>query len=201
MKYAIIAATAILLGVALYAGIHQAHQAEIPVEVRAQFQQWKLGQNRLYGSPSEDEYRLRVFYKNLQMIEAHNAQGHSYTLGINQFADLTTEEFLAKYTGGSFAQPTEPVEYTELSTEDIPETMDWSTGSCHPSQEPGTVRELLVLLRHRSPGEPQGHQGSRTRLDVRAAAHRLLWRKLPESRLSWRIAWESFFLRHQRGRH
>ena len=161
MKYAIIAATAILLGVALYAGIHQAHQAEIPQEVRAQFQKWKVSQNRLYGSPSEDHYRLSIFHKNLRMIEAHNAQAHSYTLGINQFADMTKEEFLAKYSGGPFVPPQEPTEYTELSLKRLPASRDWSQkgvvtpiknqgrcGSCWSFSTTGAIEGLKAIRGH-----------------------------------------------------
>ena len=123
----IIATTAILLGVVLYAGIYQAHQTEIPEEVRIQFQKWKRSQNKLYGSPSEDNYRLSVFYKALKMINAHNAGGHSYTLGINQFADLTKEEFLAKYTGG-LVPPDETAEVqSNQSTVGLPPSIDWTT--------------------------------------------------------------------------
>ena len=127
MKYTIITAAAILLGVALYAGIHGAYEYHIPNEVRIQFQKWKLAQKRLYGSPSEDHYRLSVFYKNLLMINAHNAQGHSHTLTINQFADLTKEEFLAKYTGGLIPPAETAEEESNLSTVGLPPSIDWTT--------------------------------------------------------------------------
>ena len=108
MRYnLIVATTALLLGVALYAGIHEAHESHIPEEVRVQFQEWKLTENRLYNSPREEHYRLSIFYQNLQMINAHNSGSHSYTLGINQYADLSPEEFVAKYRGALFLPPKE----------------------------------------------------------------------------------------------
>lgn len=52
-----------------------------------------------YETVAEHEYRLRVFSENLALIELHNSQDHSWTMEVNQFADLTSEEFQAKYLG------------------------------------------------------------------------------------------------------
>jgi len=48
-----------------------------------------------------DEFSLRydIFKANLNMIREHNAAGHSVVLGLNEFADMTFEEFHAKMTG------------------------------------------------------------------------------------------------------
>ena len=151
MKYAIITATAILLGVSLYSGIQESHQPHIPEEVRAQFQQWKATENRLYSSPSEEEYRLTIFSQNLKMINTHNAAGHSHTLAINQFADMTKEEFLAKFTGGPILRSPRTSEPTsQPSIFGLPGGIDWtkkgqsplsstraSVGAAGPSPQPG----------------------------------------------------------------
>ncbi|CAA7408703.1 unnamed protein product [Spirodela intermedia] len=47
----------------------------------------------------ERERRLAIFKDNLLYIEVHNRGGHSYTVALNQFADLTNEEFRARYSG------------------------------------------------------------------------------------------------------
>ena len=52
-----------------------------------------------YSSPAELEYRLGVFQANLEVIEAHNAGSSTYTLEVNEFADLTYDEFAAKFLG------------------------------------------------------------------------------------------------------
>lgn len=53
-----------------------------------------------YSSPQELEYRLGVFLANLALIDAHNAdKTSSYTLELNEFGDLTFDEFAAKYLG------------------------------------------------------------------------------------------------------
>ena len=41
----------------------------------------------------EKLYRIKVFEGNYARILAHNAKGLSYTLGVNEHADLTWEEF------------------------------------------------------------------------------------------------------------
>lgn len=57
-----------------------------------------------YGKPvpkgEEFAYRSAIFAENLLRIERHNANpSHSWKMGVNQFADLTQEEFIATYLG------------------------------------------------------------------------------------------------------
>jgi C1A family cysteine protease len=52
---------------------------------------------KTHGSQSELEYRYSIYLDNKQFIEEKNAQGLSFTLGENAFADLTFEEFASKY--------------------------------------------------------------------------------------------------------
>lgn len=40
-----------------------------------------------------------MWQSNLALIEKHNSQQHGYTLAMNQFGDLTDEEFNARYNG------------------------------------------------------------------------------------------------------
>ncbi len=44
---------------------------------------------RRHASMHEYEHRRAVFHSNRQLIEAHNAAGRNFTLGINRFADWT----------------------------------------------------------------------------------------------------------------
>lgn len=48
-----------------------------------------------------DEFldRYNVFKTNAQLIENHNADKEGYSMGMNEFGDLTFEEFHARYTG------------------------------------------------------------------------------------------------------
>lgn len=44
-----------------------------------------------------DPKRVEIYYQNLLLIRKHNSQNHSYQLGVNQFADLTADEFRQQY--------------------------------------------------------------------------------------------------------
>jgi len=64
----------------------------------AQFQEWQTTFGKSYSSEEEAAKRLEIFSSNVQYIDAHNSQeGISFTLGVNQFADLTLKEFSAMY--------------------------------------------------------------------------------------------------------
>ena len=57
------------------------------------FRDFKLKYKKSYRSLNEEVERLNIFQANLAEIEAHNNGRSSYTKGINQFTDLTKEEF------------------------------------------------------------------------------------------------------------
>ena len=54
---------------------------------------------RTYSTASERAARFATFAKNFARIEAHNAQGKSFKLGINEFADMEPEEFATSHFG------------------------------------------------------------------------------------------------------
>jgi len=57
---------------------------------------------KVYGlGSSQDEHnkRFEVFKANVDIIQDVNSKNLSYKLGVNQFADLTAEEFEAQHTG------------------------------------------------------------------------------------------------------
>jgi C1A family cysteine protease len=92
---AIIALTAMLTGAAVYMNASQPQ--EISPEVVVQFNTWLQTQHRLYGSPNEMKQRLLNFKQTLDRITEINKSNRGYTAGLNQFSDLTQEEFAAKY--------------------------------------------------------------------------------------------------------
>jgi len=44
-------------------------------------------------------YRFNVFKANVDKIHEHNLGDHTYTMAMNQFGDLTAEEFISTHTG------------------------------------------------------------------------------------------------------
>jgi xylem cysteine proteinase len=54
---------------------------------------------KAYEGAGEFFKRFHIFQENLAYIQSENAKNHSYTLGLNEFADMTREEFFSAYTG------------------------------------------------------------------------------------------------------
>lgn len=85
--------------------------------------------NKMYASDDDLEIRFKIFRENLHAIIQHNAViGQNFTMGINQFSDLTPEEFKALYVNsgfksvevGSYGCKT----YTSTAT-NAPDSIDW----------------------------------------------------------------------------
>jgi C1A family cysteine protease len=91
----ILAVTAIIASLAVYNKVSQT--VEISPEVVVKFNLWLSQQKKLYGTPSEMNLRLSNFKANLDKIEMVNSRKSGYTAGLNQFSDLSAEEFAAKY--------------------------------------------------------------------------------------------------------
>ena len=53
--------------------------------------------NKKYETPEERLNRFNIFQNNVKEIEAFNEGSHSWKKGINQFTDMTKDEFKARY--------------------------------------------------------------------------------------------------------
>jgi C1A family cysteine protease len=91
-------------------------------ENRALWHKFTTQYSKVYA-PEHYYYRYKVFCENLQKIEEHNKLGKSYTLGINEFADLTWEEFKTTHLS-SYIRP-ETKNTLHKSLNDLPEEIDW----------------------------------------------------------------------------
>nr|POE52678.1 senescence-specific cysteine protease sag12 [Quercus suber] len=92
------------------------------------YQQWMAKYGRNYEDDAEKEKRFKIFKDNVEYIDKVNNEGNrTYKLSVNEFADLTTEEFIATRTGFKISsQPSSPktsFRYENLT--EIPMTMDW----------------------------------------------------------------------------
>jgi KDEL-tailed cysteine endopeptidase len=66
-----------------------------------QFSNFQERFSKRYENLQELESRFQTFRSNLKNIILHNLDyKQNFTMGINQFTDLTPEEFKAKYVGG-----------------------------------------------------------------------------------------------------
>ena len=91
-----IAICAVLL--ALGASYFFMTSSRVASPVEEKYQQYLAEYKKNIRNGEEYEMRLRIFEKNLKFIEDTNSQGNTFTLGVNQFADMTDEEY-AKYLG------------------------------------------------------------------------------------------------------
>jgi len=67
------------------------------------WEEFKIRYGRSYKSLEEDQYRNAIWWQEMEMVREHNAEEqaglHTYTLGENEFSDLTLEEFVQRMTG------------------------------------------------------------------------------------------------------
>jgi len=69
-------------------------------DVSTMWKQFKKDYKKTYPSNGDEEQkRFGIFKKNVQHIEETNAKQSSYWLGVNEFADLTWEEFSLDHLG------------------------------------------------------------------------------------------------------
>lgn len=81
--------------------------------------------NRTYDMPTFME-RLPIFLDNMEYIDSVNSQNLSFTLGMNQFADLSQEEFQKQHTG--LSRPNQRSSECSLfhsSQKSLPGSVDW----------------------------------------------------------------------------
>ena len=57
------------------------------------FQSFIHKNNKNYLTKEEHSARLKIFSANLALVKAHDAQATGFKIGINQFADMSLEEF------------------------------------------------------------------------------------------------------------
>nr|ABN50361.2 cathepsin L [Fasciola hepatica] len=92
--------------------------------------QWKRIYNKEYNG-ADDEHRRNIWGKNVKHIQEHNLRHDlglvTYKLGLNQFTDLTFEEFKAKYLieiprSSELLSRGIPYKANKLA---VPESIDW----------------------------------------------------------------------------
>jgi len=93
------------------------------------FTEWSKKHAKSYASKEEMVLRRAIFAANVAKINAHNASPSSFKMGVNAFADLTGEEFKARYASGlrATAHKVRNLNASLLNAAAPPTSVDWST--------------------------------------------------------------------------
>jgi len=104
------------------------------------FEQYKATYQKIYSKEGEESYRRIIFLKNLVKIAEHNTNpSNTYQMGVNQFTDLTNEEFQAIYLS-SLILPNSPTDIKVLQKETPSNiNIDWQAlGKVSPIKNQGS---------------------------------------------------------------
>lgn len=122
----------ILLILALFFVASQAVPQGLTInnDLNADWEAYKTRFGRKYESLTDISRRL-IWEENLRYIQQHNLEHdlgkHTYTLGLNEYADMTNEEFKAKYFGKKQTKKSSnnPIFLEPENIGDLPTTVDW----------------------------------------------------------------------------
>jgi len=100
------------------------HQLFLPM-----WNEFKQTHGKSYSTSEEEIARFNIFIENQRQIDAHNeefkAGHHTFEVGMNQFGDMTNEEFHSQMNG--FVQSNKPAASSifHAAVTDIPDSVDW----------------------------------------------------------------------------
>ncbi|CAD8152319.1 unnamed protein product [Paramecium octaurelia] len=86
-----------LLGASLY--LNNTQEVSDEIDTANLYANWKMKYNRRYTNQRDEMYRYKVFTDNLNYIRAfyESPEETTYTLELNQFADMSQQEFAQTY--------------------------------------------------------------------------------------------------------
>lgn len=80
---------------------------------------------KVYETPEEHHYRYSIFADNMEKINDWNNGNHKFILAINEFADLTVEEFSQHFLNLHKSNTTHLKTPVYLNNFSLPENIDW----------------------------------------------------------------------------
>jgi len=101
------------------------HRGHRETDYQDLFVSWVQQYNKLY---SNEEFfgAYNTFKLNLDLINEHNAGNHTFTLGLNEWSDMTNEQFVATMTGRFPDQSNEAREtVSDEAVANVPNDVDW----------------------------------------------------------------------------
>lgn len=104
-------------------------------ELDGEWEAYRTQYNKKYATDEEAFLRRLIWEDNLKYVQSHNLEAdrgvHTYWLGMNEYADMSNEEFSAQMNGYQQSNSVSrcghymPPSHIELS--DLPVTVDWRT--------------------------------------------------------------------------
>ena len=90
------------------------------------FESWVITYNRTYPTTTEFNIRRSIYLHNLIKIAQHNSENHTWTMGVNKFADLSSEEFSQRYAGCYHKISMYIDEDEQLESTALPQSVNWT---------------------------------------------------------------------------
>ncbi|XP_007899284.2 procathepsin L [Callorhinchus milii] len=110
---------------------------------------WKSFHGKQYME-EEEIYKRMIWEENMRFIQKHNQEHsmgkHTFTVEINQFGDLTTEEYNQLLTAFHGQIPDDCKEFRPQNPTVLPQTVDWRIeGLVTPVKNQGTCRSCWAF--------------------------------------------------------
>jgi len=101
-----------------------------PTDLDTEWDNFKATYERNFLSQPEHDLRKVIFADNLKYINQHNAEHalglHSFTVGVNKFADMTNEEFVKQFNGLNTPSNLEQADTEfDIDVSSLPKSVDW----------------------------------------------------------------------------
>lgn len=112
--------------VAALTGVYMMNQASTTTNVETEFQDFISTYRKSYVNSETYDMRLNIFKSNLDTIAAMNAENPDATYAVNEFADMTTEEFTALL---GYTEEQRPKNYRNTRGTPTKNDVDWTADS------------------------------------------------------------------------
>lgn len=124
-KFIYIFATVALISTAMMLFHHKNNTQKLE-GISSEWNNFKILYSKNYESQEVEIYRYAIFIQNYVMIKTHDPRT-GYTMAINQFADLTNEEFRSTYLGYKSVPREKNYQGLEKLSANPPSSVNWVT--------------------------------------------------------------------------